>query len=237
MLSEDKAKELMNEAQSDRYQGRYKEALEKFNALIRELGYPYPIRKEWARLKVGEVMHQIGVTYQNMEDFKMALYHLRRAAIFRRVIKDEIGLANSQFQVAMCRQASGEDIKNVMFDFLEASEAIHRAIYVLREENDYKTAANMYHRLAYICQIEGDFKEALNIYQIALLLREKDTDQRAKGLTYARQAECNLALDNILLAKTNAEEALKIFKAMYDIKEIAQIEKTLKEIKQKEEKK
>ncbi len=224
---------LMKEAMNDRYQGKYPEALDKLDAVIKELAES---DEEWAKLKIGEAMHQLGVTLQNAgKDYKAALFCLWRAIAYRKAIHDNIGLAYSCFQIPMCKLARGDRKEDVLPDFQNAKLRIQIAVSLLEGTKEVKTLGDMYQNLAYISQLKRNYREAVLLYARALAFRKKAGDLRGEGLTHARLAECNIELINLPFARSGAEESLKIFREIGDIARIKQVEKTLREIEEQEE--
>ena len=107
MVEKEVVEEMIREAMNGRYQGKYEKALEKYGMILDSLIDIEDPRKKWISEKTGEVMHQIGVTYQNMGKFTVALLQLKQAKYFRRYNNDIIGYAFTCFQIAMCRLARG----------------------------------------------------------------------------------------------------------------------------------
>lgn len=228
MLGKVRAEEIIKEAMNDRYQGRYSEAMDKFDLVIREL---VASDEQWAKLTIGEAMHQIGVALQNVgKDYKAALSCLWCAIAYRQAIRDSIGIAYSYFQIPVCRLASGEKIENVMSDLQRAREAILVAISLAARKDDFRVLGDMNHNLAYISQLQEDYKSAMALYAKALDFREKANDRRGAGLTYARLSECYLKIGEKDGARLNAQEALDIFQEIGDLNRIKQVQKTLAEI-------
>lgn len=235
MLNKSETKEIMDGALKKRYQDEYPDALDLYDIVIRNLAES---DEEWARLTIGDAMHQLGATLQNMgKDYKAALSCLWCAIAYRQAIRDSIGLAYSYFQVPMCRLASGEKLEAVMPDFQKASKAIIIAISLAKRKDDYKVLGDLHHNLAYISQIEGNrYSAAIGIYSEALIYRRKAEDKRGEGLTLARLAECFLESGDFqpAIAKDYAKNALQIFQKIGDVNRIKQVDKTLEKIRQEE---
>ena len=222
------AEKLIKDGMNDRYQRKYPEALDKFDLAIRGLAAS---DEEWARLLIGEAMHQLGVTLQNIgKDFKAALSCLWSAIAYRQLLRDSIGLGYTYFQIPMCRLASGKKVEDVMPDFIVAENVMITAISLAARKDDFKVLGDMWHNAGYISQIQESYEDAYAAYDKALMYRRKSEDERGRGLTLARMAECSLDLENISLAKLEASEALKIFRKISDVNRIAQAEKVLEKI-------
>lgn len=222
------AEKLIKDGMDDRYQGKYSEALDKFDSAIKGLAAS---DEEWARLIIGEAMHQLGVTLQNIgKDFKAALSCLWSTIAYRQLLRDSTGLGYTYFQIPMCRLASGEKIKDVMPDFMVAQHVMIATISLAAQKDDFKVLGDMWHNAGYISQIQESFEDAYAAYDKALMYRRKSEDERGRGLTLARLAECSLGLDRISMAKLEAHEALKIFRKIGDVKRITQAEKVLEKI-------
>ncbi len=227
------AEKIIKDGMDDRYHGRYPEALDKFDLVIKELAAS---DDKDAKLIIGEAMHQIGVTLQNIgKDYKAALSCLWCAIAYRQAIHDP-NVAYSYFQIPMCRLASGEKVEDVMPDFMKAEKAIVVAISLATRIDNFKILGDMWHNTAYICQMQQNYQDALAAYGKALAYRRKSEDKRGAGLTLARLAECYLKLKDKEGAKLQAEEALKIFQEIGDVNRIKQAERTLQEIEQEEQK-
>ena len=233
--------EMIREATSDRYQGKYKRALEKYGMIWDDLMDKEKPEQKLVLEKAGEVMHQIGVTYQNMGEFLPALLQLKQAKCFCRDNGDIVELAYTAFEIPMCRLAQGNPIKEVLPDFEIAKRAIEKAIPELQKRRDYKKIGDMYHNLAYILQKKGQIKEAIDLYLTASKIRGEEGDRRGIGLTCARLAECYIdqgidakergyiikARELFDTARENAIWALDIFKLIPDENRIRQVSGTL----------
>lgn len=233
-MFEGKAKEIMANAMSERYHGNYGGSLIRLRELTNSLSPFGVIGDEWAKLLLGEVMHQFGVTYQNMKDWPTAFDYLSIAACYRSSIGDLIGRAYTFFQIPMCRLARGDKVEDVMPDFERAEEAINMAIPGAVEADDYKTLGNMYQNLAYTSQQKRDLRQAINLYHETLGYRKIVKDRRGEGLTLARMAECYKELGGMSIsdAKIHAKGALEIFQEIGDVNRIKQVEKVLREIEE-----
>ena len=201
-------------------------------------------KEEWVLEKTGEVMHQIGVTYQNMGEFLPALLQLKQAKCFRMDNNDIVGYAFTCSQIAMCRLARGDPVEDVLPDFETAKEAIEKAIPELQKREDYKKVGDMGRDLAYIAQRKGEITEAIDLYWTAFRIYDEQGDKRGKALTYARLAQCyalegenaqkeeEIANDaeSFYEARKYAYYALEIFEAIPDKKWIKLIKELLGEI-------
>lgn len=237
-MRKEAAEKMIKDGMNDRYQGKYPEALDEFDFVIKKLSAS---DDEWAKLIIGDAMHQLGVTLQNMgKDYKAALSCLWCTIAYRQSIGDQLGLAYTYFQIPMCRLASGEKVEDVMPAFEIANKAMVIAISLAARIDDFKTLGDMWHNTAYICQLQGNYSDAITSYGKALRHRATVKDKRGVGLTKLRLAECYLTTgdeDNRNFAKLNIEKALKFFQELGDISRIKQAEKMLKEIEQIEQKK
>ncbi len=235
MLNKTEVEEIIKEGMNARYQGKYSEALDKFDMVIKNLAES---DEEWAKLKIGEAMHQLGVTLQNMgKYYKAALSCLWCTIVYRQVIRDSIGLAYSYFQIPMCRLASGEKVEYIMPDFHKAGEAIIIGISLAKRKDDYKVLGDLSHNLAYISQIEGNrYSVAIGLYSEALIFRRRVKDKKGEGLTLARLAECFLESGDFqpAIAKDYAKNALRVFQEINDVKRTEQVGKILEKIRQEE---
>ncbi len=225
------AEKLIKDGMNDRYQGKYPEALDKFDLVIKAFS---ATDDKDRKLLIGEAMHQLGVTLQNMgKDYKAALSCLWCTIAYRQAIRDP-NLVYSYFQIPMCRLASGEKVKDVMPDFMVAQRAITMTISLAARKDDFKVLGDMWHNTGYICQIQENYRDALAAYNYALSDRIMTKDKRGAGLTYARMSECWKKLGETKNAKLNAKKALEIFQEIGDVNRIKQVEKTLQEIEQEE---
>ena len=236
--------EMIREAMRDRYQGEYKRALEKYGIIWNDLMDKKKPEQKLVLEKAGEVLHQIGVTYQNMGEFLPALLQLKQAKCFRRDNGDIVGLAYTAFQIPMCRLARGDSIEDVLPDFEIAKRAIEKAFPELQKRRDYKKIGDMYQNLAFISQQKGQIEEAIDLYLTASKIQTEEENQRGMGLTCARLAECYIkqgidakergyiikAREIFDTARQNANWALDIFKLIPDKNRIEQVNKTLDEI-------
>lgn len=230
VLKKQEALEIKEKGMIERYRGNHQEALNGFDTLIMELAES---DEKWAKLMIGEAMHQLGVTLQNIgKDYKAALSCIWCAIAYRQAIRDSFGLAYSYFQIPMCRLASGEKFADVMPDIIKARRAIVIAISLARRKDNFKVLGDMYHNLAYIYQVEEDCNNALVTYGEALDYRRISQDERGTGLTLVRLAECYQKIGNGKCAKSSAEEALKIFQKIGDMSRVYQVKKIMREIDQ-----
>lgn len=237
MTLQEKIEEKYNEALNDRYQGRYEIALKKFWT-VKRLIKKVPVDREtkWAAIKLGEVIHQVGVTHQNNKNFQVALARLKRALAWRKFIGDITGIAYTAFQIPMCRLARGDNKEDVMPDFEKVESLIQKAMWpgAHKKKPDKRIMGDMWQNLAYISQQKGDIKDAIRKYNSAGTMRRLTHDKRGEGLTFARLAECYFELDDMNNAKHFARKALIIFQEIPDVNRIKQVEAILEKIKEKE---
>ncbi len=225
MTEKEEIENLMKEAMNDRYQGKYPEAMDKFDAVIKKLAES---DEKWAKLKIGEGQHQLGVTLQNKgKDYKAALSCLWCAIAYRKAIYDNVGLAYSYFQVPMCKLARGDKKEDVLPDFRSAKLYIQTAISLLENTKEAKILGDMYQNLAYIHQQLGEIRSAIAIYNRALACRERSGDERGKGLTLARMAEIEKDPQK---AEEYLDEAEKIFEKIKDTNRLKQVKETREKI-------
>ena len=233
MATREELNNLIEEALNNRYQGRYEEAINGFKTTLLLLGLFFVEEKEdetWIFTKVGEVMHQIGVAYQNWKKFPEALVQLQETLVIRELIKDTIGTAYTFFQIPMCRLAQGDKKEEVLPEFQKARRQIDKAIVELGKSDDARVWGDMYQNLAYISQQEGDFRKAVNLYIDALQFRQKANDIRGEALTLARRGECYLETGDEEKARHDLKTALHIFKDIGDVNRIKQVEEVLAKI-------
>lgn len=239
MATREEFDNLIKEALSNRYQGRYEEAVNGFKITLLLLGLLFVEKKEdetWIFTKVGEVMHHIGVTYQNWRKFPEALIQLQETIVIRQLIGDTVGTAYTFFQIPMCRLAQGDKKEDVLPDFQRAEEAIKKAIPELKKSDDIKALGDMNQNLAYIAQQKGEIRQAIDLYSQALVHRERAKDKRGEGLTFARLGECYFEVGDIGTAKSVSDCAMEIFKEIGDVNRIKQVEAILAKIQEKKNK-
>lgn len=226
MLTEKDAEIIIRRGMKKRYQGEYPEALDLFDLVIQGLAES---ESEGAKMKIGEAMHQLGVTLQNMgKDYKAALSCLWSAFAYRMAIGDIVGKAHTIFQIAMCRQAQGAKKEDVLLDFQRAKPYIMAVI----KENIFtaEIMGNMWQNLAYIYQQEGCNMTALATYEEALVYRHKAGDVRGEGLTLARMAEIE---EDAQKAEEYLNKAYKIFDSIGDVNRLKQVRETREKIQKR----
>jgi len=244
MATKEEFERKVKEATSLRYKGEYQKSLDEFDELIKELS---TIGEDWARLIIGECIHQLGATFQNMgtslegelarfRHFSAAFSYLWIAFNYRKAIDDKIGTAYTAFQIPMCRLAKGDKKEDILPDFKMARKVIEGITQFSTMMKHPQVLGNMFQNLGYIHQQEGNIAAAFDTYLAALGWRGIAGDHRGRGLSLARLVECCLKKEEIGLAEKWAKEALQIFRDIGDNNRIKQVEAVLAKIQEKENK-
>jgi tetratricopeptide (TPR) repeat protein len=164
-----------------------------------------------------EICHARATVFQGMQEFQEAEKELKRALEKRQRIKDVKGIAYTSFELFILSKIAG---KPTPVWWEESRRALIAAL--LLPESDYHKG-NFLQNLAFLHQSISDYYRALQLYSSALIIKEKAKDERGKGLTYARIAECHLALGNEKSAREYAGLAMEIFKKINDQQRIDQV--------------
>jgi len=169
-----------------------------------------------------EICQVKATIYQRQGDFSAAEKELRRALDQQEKISDIKGIAYTTFQFFILSVLRGEP-NSIWWDKATQSTVAALLLPDLAEEH----RGNFLHNLAFLSQSISDYYNALDTYRSALVCRQKARDKRGEALTYARMAECYLALGDFKSAIQYAEHAKTIFEELEDFQRIDQLDENV----------
>jgi tetratricopeptide (TPR) repeat protein/nucleoside-triphosphatase THEP1 len=150
------------------------------------------------------IFHRLGMTYDNMQDYEMAIKWYQKSAAVCEETGDKKGLSDTYHQLGMTYDHQQ--------DYEAAVKWYQKSAAICEETGDKKGLSDTYHQLGITYDHQQDYEAAIKWYQKSTLIKEEIGDKKGLGGTYQQ-------LGITYYNKQDYEAAIKWYQKSVVIKE------------------